>query len=113
MTYITEELIQQMEKDLQNGSYDLYSSAVRSLSIRMRDGQFFLDGEDFGEFDREFHYIMNAENTRNLLRQLRMRHGAEMDLGTILKKEFGYDDGPWRLQKFCEGAGVAYSTMCL
>ena len=50
----------------------------------------------------EFHYKFDAGVADHFLVQLRMKHGYKNRLTTILKKEFGTDDGSELFNAFCE-----------
>ena len=100
--------------DLADGEYPLYSSAGRNLSIRIHESELTFIGEDFGEACRsingsdeyEFRYHLDAENTRRFIVQLRLRSSLRYKPGTILKNEFGCDDGSVRFKDFCDAIGV-------
>lgn len=94
--------------------YDLFSSNVRSLSISLEEGKLTFHGEDFGEkcvkmngtSEYEFYYALDVENTARFIALLEEKHGADVELETILKEEFGTDDGSVKFAKFCEENGV-------
>ena len=98
------------ELDLADADYDIYSSESRHLSVHIKDGALDFMGKDSGEASRkingtdayEFHYKLNADAADRFLVQMRMKYGHRNRLITILKKEFGTDDGSERFKSFCE-----------
>ncbi len=100
--------------DLEDAEFELYTSSSRNLSICIRGGELTFIGEDSGEACRtingndeyEFRYHLDAENTRRLVVQLRLRNSLRYKLGTILKNEYGADNGSVKFKKFCEEIGV-------
>lgn len=94
--------------------YNLFSSKSRSLSISLAEGKLTFKGEDFGEACKfmngttyyEFYYTLDEENTARLIALLEEKYGADAELETILKSEFGADDGSVKFAKFCETNGI-------
>ena len=94
--------------------YNLFSSKSRSLSISLEDGKLTFHGEDFGEecirmngtSFYEFYYTLDSENTARFIALLEEKHGADVELETMLQAEFGADDGSVKFAKFCEENGV-------
>ena len=94
--------------------YDLFSSNARSLSISLAEGKLTFHGEDFGEecvkmngtSFYEFYYALDRENTARFIALLEEVHGAHVELETMIKTEFGSDDGSVKFAKFCEENGV-------
>lgn len=94
--------------------YNLFSSNTRSLSISLEEGKFSFHGEDFGEECvkmngsrfYEFYYTLDRENTARFIALLEEIHGADAELETVFKEEFGADDGSVKFAKFCEENGV-------
>lgn len=100
--------------DMSDVDYDLYSSPERTLSIQISEGKLTFAGQDFGEAcevingkdEYEFWYHLDEENTHLLLVQLRLKHSIRNKLITILKNEFGSDDGSVKFKVFCDEIGV-------
>lgn len=100
--------------DMSDAVYDLYSSQERTLSIQINEGKLTFAGQDFGEacegingkYEYEFWYHLDEENTHRLLVQLRLKHNLRNKLSTILKSEFGSDDGSVKFKAFCDEIGV-------
>lgn len=102
--------------DLADGEYELYSSPSCDLSVRIREGELTFIGEDTGEACRmingkdeyEFRYHLNAENTRRLIVNLRLRYSLRYKSGTVLKDAFGTEDGSIKFKEFCDSLGVNF-----
>ena len=100
--------------DLEDAEFELFTSSSRNLSIRIHGGELTFIGEDYGEACRavngndeyEFRYHLDVENTRRLVVQLRLRNSLRYKLGTILKNEYGADNGSVKFKAFCEEIGV-------
>lgn len=94
--------------------YQLFLSNSRNLSISLAEGKVTLHREDFGEKcvnvngtqQYEFFYTLDVENTARFITLLEEKHGADAELETILKTEFGTDDGAVKFAKFCEENGI-------
>lgn len=105
-----------LEKDMSDCSYSLYSSTSRSLDVSLSDRQLTFSGSDYGKEceiingkdEYEFHYSLDEENTYVLLMALRNKSGIRYKLGTVLKNEFGYDDGSIRFEQFCKDNDITY-----
>jgi len=97
--------------------YSLYSSTSRSLSIFISEKKLTFSGRDFGAIceevwgrdEYEFYYELDEENTDSLLRILMNKYETEDNLETILKNEFGCDEGSILFDKFCKENGIQYS----
>ena len=59
-----------------------------------------------GTQEYEFHYLLDADATHRLLVQLRLKHGTRNKLSTILKNEFGADNGSVKFKVYCDEIGV-------
>ena len=102
------------DHDLTDADYTLFSSPERALSIQVQEGKLTFSGHDFGETcksingkdEYEFWYNLDEDNTHRLLVQLRMKHNLRNRLSTILKNEFGSDDGSVKFRAFCDEIGV-------
>lgn len=103
----------QHEKDLENQEFDIFSSEIRSLTLSIYNRMIVFSGEDFGPMEREFHYAVDEENTSRFQMELRMKYGTEDRLLDALKSEFGYDDGLYRFQQFCDERKIKYQVMCI
>lgn len=109
------------DKDMEDGVYELYSGEGRSLYADMNEQSFTLHGEDWGEdckvmngkTEYEFHYTLDNYGTHRLLTQLRLEHGLRNKLETILKKEFGCDDGPMKFQDYCNSHDIEFQCIRL
>lgn len=107
----------QHEADLEDARYYLFDSARRSVALTIKDGKLVLSVLDFGaecesingKDEYEFWYVLDEDNTKRFLVQLRFQYGTRYKLETILKKAFGEDGGPEAFRKFCEEVSVAYS----
>lgn len=105
-----------LERDMSDCSYSLYSSTSRSLDVLLSGRQLTFSGSDYGKEcemingkdEYEFHYSVDEENTYALLMTLRNKSGIRYKLETVLKNEFGYDDGSVRFEQFCKNNGITY-----
>ena len=103
-----------VDNDLQDASYELFSSESRHLEFHVTEHKLELCGHDLGELCRrfgedgeyEFFYSLDVEATHFLLIQLRMKHGIRKRLVTILKEEFGVEDGAVRFVELCKNFGI-------
>ena len=102
--------------DMQDKTYDLYSSTSRSLSLAIEDNTLRFIGEDFGEEcldlhgkEYEFHYTLDEERTYQFLLKLRKKYGAQESLESILKEAFGGDDGSVKFISFCKRNKIEYA----
>lgn len=99
-----------------NGIYKLYSSTSRSLQIVIEDQSLTFSGRDYGAVcemmtgkdEYEFHYVLDEENTYNLVSKIKEKYDENCNLNDILKKEFGYEDGSVRFKEFCERMKIEY-----
>ena len=97
--------------------YHLFSSTTRSLKISISDNKLTFIGNDYGSYceevwgrdEYEFYYELDEENTYSLLRLLMNKYEIEDNLETILKNEFGCDEGSILFDKFCKENGIQYS----
>ena len=104
-------------RDLTDIDYELYSAPDRNLSIRINEGRLTFVGQDFGiacepvngKDEYEFQYALDEDNTHRFLVQLRLKHSLRNKLSTILKNEFGNDDGSVKFKAFCDEIGVVYT----
>ena len=102
------------DRDRTDADYDLFLSEDRCLSLQIREGKVTFVGQDFGEAcasvngkdEYEFRYRLDEENSHRLLVQLRLKHGLQKELRTVLKDEFGGDDGSVKFKEFCNEIGV-------
>ena len=105
-----------IEKDMRDGSYNLFSSTSRSLNISLSDNCLTFEGKDWGSIceeiwgrdEYEFYYYLDEEKTRALITVLRKNQGVEIDTETLLKNEFGCDDGSIRFREMCERNDISY-----
>lgn len=94
--------------------YKLFSSRSRNLSISLDEGKLTFEGEDFGEECEkmngtrfyEFYYALDEKATAKLIALLEEKYGDDAELETMLKTEFGSDDGSVKFAKFCERNGI-------
>lgn len=101
-------------EDMADGEFEVFHSSRRTLTIKIKDYELSLHGQDFGkacksingEDEYEFAYSLDELGSHRLLVQLRMKHGLRNRLETILKKEFGFDDGSVRFKDFCDEFGL-------
>ena len=108
------DLLEQIEIDLSDNSYKLYHGKNRQIVLEIMNREIDLACDDwgkvcndfFGDYDYEFHYRLNAEDSRNLICNLRLTYGKEKDLSWILCKEFGTDDGPSKFEHYCKKIGL-------
>ena len=107
--------------DLEEKQYNLFSSTSRSLSISIIGNTLRFSGEDFGEEclllhgtkEYEFYYTLKEEATYLFLTKLRKKHGLQKSLDSILKNEFGGDEGAVKFTSFCRRNKIEYSTWVL
>ena len=64
--------------------------------------------EIWGRDEYEFYYSLDKENTQAIFEVLRNRQGIEVDTETLLKNEFGCDDGSIRFREMCERNDISY-----
>lgn len=102
-----------LENDCSDGSYNIYSSTSKSRRISISKKQLTFSGENYGDVEYEFHYSLDEENTNALLMQLRNQYGIRYKLETVLKNEFGYEDGSVRFEQFCKDMGIIYRLVVL
>lgn len=103
--------------DMQDCTYAVFHSKKRNIDIKITEQSLILQCEDFGEScksingkdEYEFSYTLDDENTHRLLVQLRMKHGLELELADIFKKEFGSDNGTILFENVCKKVGVQYN----
>ncbi|MDD6033102.1 MAG: HD domain-containing protein [Oscillospiraceae bacterium] len=108
-----------VERDCADGFYDLFSSESRSLLIEIHEGELIFHAEDRGDACKamngerayDFHYALDADNTRRLMMELRIRYGLKEELPVILRAAFGSEDGPVSFRAFCDEAGVRVQTI--
>ena len=92
------------ERDLVDGVYELYSSDRCSLTACLSEGTFALQSDRSGE--TVYCQALDGFNTHRFLVQLRLKHGIRSKLSTVLKKEFGREDGVIRFRDYCEEHGI-------
>ncbi|MBQ5656586.1 MAG: hypothetical protein IIV14_04040, partial [Bacteroidaceae bacterium] len=98
--------------DLSDASYELYNESDGYIFIEIKDGVLSFNDEFLNPpdpstgFHSDIYYTLNTDDTHRFLVQLRLKHGIRNKLSTILKKEFGYSDGPQKFNAFCNEIGV-------
>lgn len=88
--------------DQEDASFAVYSSTSRNIHINVSGKRMTLAVNDYGKAcemvngkdEYEFYYSLEEKETLQILKYLRNKHGYRSKLQSILKKEFGYDDGP-------------------
>lgn len=100
------------ELDLSDAIYELYKTEERYLAIQ--DGEFSFTGE-FTEdgLTRQLVYQADPDNAHRLLVHLRLKHGTRNKLSTILKKEFGREEGMDGFFLFCKEHGIEYQPQSI
>lgn len=101
-------------RDLADADYELFSSDDRILSVRIHDGRLtFSEHEPARECESTdgkepcgCSYYLDEKGTHRFLAQLRLKHSLRNKLITILKNEFGRDDGSERFKAFCDEVTV-------
>lgn len=102
------------ELDLSDASYELVrgEESFLWLEIKESEGLFHVEAVALDD-PRESAYQMDAHNTRRFLIQLRLKHGTRNKLSTILKKEFGREEGMDGFFLFCKEHGIEYQTQSI
>lgn len=55
-------------------------------------------------------YTMEMDQAKCMMVHLRLKHGTRNKLSTVLKKEFGSEDGVYRFIDFCKECGVEFQV---
>ena len=63
------------------------------------------------QLDSENAYHMDCDNTHRMLVQLRLKHGTRNKLSTILKNEFGSEEGARSFIEFCKDHHVDFQAL--
>ena len=109
-----------MELDLSVTGYDLLTDSEKYRTSMMvhEDGLSFSQGvidpkafHSDGQPMMDADWLLNYNDTRQFLLQLRMKHGIRNKLSTILKKEFGGENSTEDFMAFCASIGV--QVQCL
>lgn len=106
--------------DQEDASFAVYSSTSRGIHITVADKRMTMAVNDYGKEcekmngkdEYEFYYSLEENETLRILKHLRNKHGYRSKLQSILKKEFGHDDGPEHFQGLCEQQAIRYSFFC-
>lgn len=106
--------------DFEDGLYHVFSSETRNISITIMDHIWTMAVNDFGEACRgmngkdeyEFYYSLDDNATSIMIGHLREKYGNGSKLQTVLKKEFGFDNGPEHFRDICECRNIKYAFFC-
>ena len=96
--------------------YKLYESEDTVIRAFMRQGKLLLNGQDFredierliGKGEYEYFCALDVRNTSSFITAIKRLHGETVTLKEMLKKEYGYKDGPTRFMKFCDEERIKY-----
>lgn len=103
--------------DQEDATFTVYSSVSRSIRIIIADKRMTAAVNDYGKEcemingkeEYEFYYSLEENETWDLLKYLRNKNGYRSKLQSILKKEFGYEDGAERFWEICDRQNIKYS----
>lgn len=113
-----DDLEEVLARDTLDADYTLYCSTTRALSVYIEHmaetGCLTFKGSDFGKEceiingkdEYEFEYRLDGEDTYKMFSYLRAKYGINCKTETLLKMEFGYDDGSVRFKKLCYKLGL-------
>lgn len=101
------------EHDLSDATYEVFRSDNPFFCVEIKEGEILFRGDlmEDNQFEREIAYLLDNDNARRLLVQLRLSHGIRSKLGTIFKKEFGTEEGAAKFIKFCEEHMVNFQAL--
>lgn len=54
--------------------------------------------------------MMEMDQAKRLMAQLRLKHGIRNKLSTVLKKEFGHEDGVQKFIDYCKECGIVFQV---
>ena len=54
--------------------------------------------------------MMEMDQAKRLMAQFRLKHGIRNKLSTILKKEFGHEDGVQKFIDYCKECGIVFQV---
>lgn len=109
------------QKDLEDASYHIFSSASRSLTVSISEKQLTFRGNAYGKEcqvingkdEYEFYHSLNEDDTIFFLAKLRLKYGINVGLKTILENEFGHDVGSVYFTNLCDEMGIKYKTILI
>ena len=92
---------------MQDGEYRLYTTEDTEYIIAIKNNSLAYCAET--ENHRKYLCVLNEENTHRFLVQLRLFTGIEDNIGTVLTRYFGTENGADLFVKFCEMVDVRYN----
>jgi len=102
------------ELDLSDAVYEIYRTDEHYVFIDLKNGELGLYAEhSLDGFTCENHCLLEAEQARKLLVQLRMKHGIRNKLSTIFKHEFGVEGGWVKFKEYCDEIGVEVRQLAI
>lgn len=98
--------------DLSDATYELFRNDTAFLFAEIKGGTMLFHG-DMTEngLNRELAYSMDSDNTRRLLVQLRLKYSIRENLSSVLKQEFGNENGAMNFIEFCEEYDVNFLAL--
>ena len=104
------------ELDLSDAIIELSRADSQFIFAEIRDGELMFRGEinevnENGEFSREIAYSLDCDNTHRFLTQIRLKNGTRNKLSTILKKEFGNENGVELFLNYCKEYQIEFIAL--
>jgi len=106
-----------VDHDLADAEFVLINENNLYAEIAIQDGCITLNGENRGsecqklngKEEYEYHVSLDAENTKLLVAQLRMRYSLDLQLGDILLRELGTEKPSTNLMAYCTEKDIQYN----